>query len=115
VRRVREDVGIAIDRVVVNALPARPLPPGLEDLDLRLRRIPDGTPLGALPAPSVLAACTAHLHARWALHERWAETLAASIGLPCVRLPYLPDGVAGPDALARLGQALVAGPAAEAS
>jgi anion-transporting ArsA/GET3 family ATPase len=115
VRRVREDVGIAIDRVVVNALPARPLPPGLEDLGLRLRRIPDGTPLGALPAPSVLAACAAHLHARWALHERWAETLAASIGLPCVRLPYLPDGVAGPDALARLGQALVAGPAAEAS
>ena len=65
-------------------------------------------PLGALPAPRVLAACAAHLRARWELHEHWAHALAESIGLPCVRLPYLADGVEGPASLAVLGAALLA-------
>jgi len=108
VQKLRNDVGITVDRVVVNAVLPRPFPTGLEDLDTRLRRLPEATPLGALPAPHVLAACAAHLRTRWELNERWARTLAESIGLPCVRLPYLRDGVEGPASLAALGAALLA-------
>jgi anion-transporting ArsA/GET3 family ATPase len=109
VRRVREDVGIAVDRVVVNAVLPRPFPPGLDDLDTRLRRLPEDAPLGSLPAPGVLAACAAHLRARWQLHEHWSQALAESIGLPCVRLPYLTEGVTGPASLEALGAALLDG------
>jgi anion-transporting ArsA/GET3 family ATPase len=115
VRNARNEVGISVDRVVVNAMLPRPFPPGLEDLDERLRRLPEGAPLGALPPASVLAACAGHLRARWDLHERWARTLAESIGLPCVRLPYLAEGVEGPASLAALGAALLAGSPSEAA
>ncbi len=108
VQRVRQDVGICVDRVVVNAMLPRPFPIGLEDLDTRLSRLPESAPLGALPPPSVLAACAAHLRTRYELHERWSRVLADSIGLPCVRLPYLRDGVEGPASLATLGAALLA-------
>jgi cellulose biosynthesis protein BcsQ len=108
VRKLRNDVGITVDRVVVNAVLPRPFPAGLDDLDTRLRRIPEATPLGGLPAPSILAACAAHLRTRWELHERWTRTLAESIGVPCVRLPYLRDGVEGPASLAPLAAALLA-------
>jgi len=110
VRNVRSAVGIHVDRVVVNAVLPRPFPAGLEDLDERLRHLPADAPLGALPAPGVLAACAGHLRARWELHERWARALAESIGLPCVRLPYLAEGVEGAASLAVLGSALLADP-----
>ena len=113
IRKVGSDVGIRVDRVVLNAILPRPFPAGLDDLDERLLRLPDDTPLGALPAPSLLAACAAHLRARWELHEHWAHALAESIGLPCVRLPYLADGVTGPASLAVLGAALLEGAPAE--
>jgi len=115
VERVRRDVGIRVDRVVVNAILPRPFPPGLEDLDTRLRRLPEQTPLGALPPPSVLAACAAHLRTRHELHERWTQALAGSIGLPCVRLPSLRDGIEGPASLAALGALLLGEPATEAA
>jgi anion-transporting ArsA/GET3 family ATPase len=114
VRNVEREVGIGVDRVVVNAVLPRPFPEGLEDLDERLRRLPEAAPLGALPPAGVLAACASHLRARWELHERWARVLAESIGRPCLRLPYLAEGVAGPASLAVLGAALLAQPAAEA-
>ena len=81
--RCESDVGIRVDRVVVNAILPRPFPAGLDDLDERLRRLPEDAPLGALPTPRVLAACAAHLRARYELNEHWARTLAASTGLPC--------------------------------
>ncbi len=115
VSKLRDDVGIQVDRVVVNAMLPRPFPVGLDDLDMRLRRLPEATPLGALPAPSVLAACATHLRTRFELHERWARTLAESIGLPCVRLPYLREGVEGPASLAALGALLLAGQPTEAA
>jgi anion-transporting ArsA/GET3 family ATPase len=115
VQRVRDDVGITVDRVVVNAILPRPFPAGLENLDTRLRRLPETAPLGNLPPPSVLAACASHLRTRYELHERWARALAGSIGLPCIRLPYLRDGVQGPASLLALGTALLAELAAEAA
>jgi anion-transporting ArsA/GET3 family ATPase len=114
VERVARDVGIRVDRVVVNALHPRPFPPGLDDLDTRLRRLPEAAPLAGLPPPSVLAACAEHLRARFELGERWAAELAESVGLPCVRLPYLTEGVKGPASLAALADALLgAGAGAE--
>ena len=109
IRKLESEVGIGVDRVVVNAMLPRPFPAGLDDLDERLRRLPEAAPLGALPTPRVLAACAAHLRARWELHEHWAHALAKSIALPCVRLPYLAEGVEGPASLAVLGSALLAG------
>jgi anion-transporting ArsA/GET3 family ATPase len=113
--RLREDVGVPVDRVVVNALPAPPFPPGLEDLDTRLRRLPEDLPLAELPPPRVLAACAGHLRARFELHQRWAAALEASVRLPCVRLPYLARGIEGAPSLAALGAALVGEAGAEAA
>jgi anion-transporting ArsA/GET3 family ATPase len=107
VDRAREDVGITVDRVVVNAILPRPFPPGLEHLDTILRRLPETTGQGRLPPPSVLAACATHLRTRHELHERWTRALAGSIGLPCVRLGYLPEGVTGPASLGVLGAELL--------
>jgi anion-transporting ArsA/GET3 family ATPase len=115
VRKVESDVGIRVDRVVVNAVLPRPFPAGLDDLDERLRHLPEDAPLGALPAPRVLAACATHLRARFELHEHWAHALAKSIGLPCVRLPYLAEGVEGPASLAVLGAVLLEGVPVEAA
>jgi anion-transporting ArsA/GET3 family ATPase len=112
---VQRAVGIRVGRVVVNGVLPRPFPAGLEDLDQRLRRLPAGAPLGALPPPPVLAACAAHLRARWELHEHWARALEESIGLPCLRLPNLAEGIDGPASLAVLGEALLAGAAREAA
>jgi anion-transporting ArsA/GET3 family ATPase len=115
IESVQRAVGIRVGRVVVNAMLPRPLPIGLEDLDERLRRLPADTPLGALPPPGELAACAAHLRARWELHEHWARALEESVGLPCLRLPSLAEGIEGPGSLAELGAALLANPSREAA
>ena len=113
IRNVKSAVGIRVDRVIVNAVLPRPFPAGLEDLDERLRRLPADAPVGALPSPHVLAACGAHLRARWALQQHWAHALEESVGLPCPRLPYLAEGIEGPASLEKLGAALLAGAPAE--
>lgn len=115
IRNVKREVGIRVDRVIVNAVLPRPFPAGLDDLDERLARLPEGAPLGVLPSPQVLAACAAHLRARSALHEHWAQALEKSVGLPCPRLPYLAEGIEGPDSLKKLGAALLASEAREAA
>ena len=43
VARVRDGVGIAVDRVVVNAVTEPPFPYGASDLDERLARLPADT------------------------------------------------------------------------
>jgi anion-transporting ArsA/GET3 family ATPase len=115
IHNVKREVGIRVDRVIVNAVLPRPFPAGLDDLDERLARLPEGAPLGVLPSPQVLAACAAHLRARSALHEHWAQALEKSVGLPCPRLPYLAEGIEGPASLNELGAALLAGEAREAA
>jgi anion-transporting ArsA/GET3 family ATPase len=115
IESVQRAVGIRVERVVVNAVLPRPFPAGLDDLDERLRRLPENTPLGGLPPPAVLADCAAHLRARWSLHEYWSRALEQSIGLPCLRLAYLTEGVEGPASLARLGAELLAAAAPEAA
>jgi hypothetical protein len=110
VARLRDHVGVSVDRVVVNAVTQEPFPPGFSDLDQRLARLPAGLELPGAPSLPALAACAAHLRGRHALNQRWTRDIAASTGLPVVVLPRLPRGVAGPDELAELAAPLLARP-----
>jgi anion-transporting ArsA/GET3 family ATPase len=114
VARLREQIGVAVDRVVVNAVTPAPFPPDVPDLDERLARLPAQDLPGA-PAPAVLAACAAHLRARHELNRRWTAEIARATGLPIVVLPRRPHGVRGPDDLEALAGALLAPPDGDAA
>jgi anion-transporting ArsA/GET3 family ATPase len=115
VQRARDEIGIAVDRVVVNAVAPDPFPPGLADLDARLAALPPGLHLPGLPPPPVIAACAAHLHERHALNRHYLGEIGRATGLPLVPLPLLPEGVRGPADLAVLADALAAAPAEAAA
>jgi len=110
VARVRRELGIGVDRVVVNALVPAPFPRGLEDLDERLARLPTETALPGLPRAPVLAAAAAHLRARHELNVQHRDEIGRATSLPIVPLPYLAEGIRGPAQLERLGRALIASP-----
>jgi anion-transporting ArsA/GET3 family ATPase len=112
VARARERMGIAVDRVVVNALAPPPFPAGLADLDERLERLPA---LPGLPEPHAAAACLRHLRTRYELNRRYLDEVTRVTGLPALELPLLPDGVRGPEDLRRLAGPLLAGTAASAA
>ena len=115
VERVRSDVGIAVDRVVVNGVEPSPFPEGLADLDECLLRLPDTTHLGAIPPPSTLAACASFLRARHELNRGFVAKIAQLTGLPVVLLPHLHRGIEGPRAIERLAEPLVGAPQPEAA
>lgn len=115
VERARSAVNIAVDRVVVNGVMARPFPEELPDLDRRLAELPDDADMGALPPARVLAACAAHLRARHDLNRRYVEEIGRRTGLPVVCLPYLRRGVNGREDLETLAEALVDAPRAVAA
>jgi len=108
VARVRSDMGIAVDRVVLNAVMESPFPDGPAGLDESLDRIDAGLQFGALPKPAALAACARYLIARHQLHEHYAAEIARTTGMPLSTLPYLAGGVSGSADLERLGAALLA-------
>lgn len=110
VERVGRDVGIAIDRVVVNAVVRPPFPPGLENLDTLLARLPAEARFGALPGARALAHCAAFLRARHELGRTYVQLLAELTRLPLVSLAFRPDGVENAEALAALGEELLAAP-----
>lgn len=112
VTRLRDDVGVHVDRVVVNACAPDPFPPAVPDLDARLARLPADLAIPGAPPPPVLAACASHLRARHLLNARWSAVVAETTRLPLVSLPRLRDGARGEAALAQLGTALVADPGA---
>lgn len=107
VERLRNGVGIPLDRVVVNAVTEPPFPAGVEDLDLRLARLPSDARLGGLPAPAVLAECASHLRARFELNREYEAEIGERTGLPVLRLPFLFEGAGTPEAIARLADALL--------
>ena len=115
VERVRSGLSVHADRVVVNGVHAAPFPEGLDDLPLRLERIPESLVFETLPAPRVLARCARYLHERHLLNRHYLGEIAKQTGLPVVALPYLPDGVSGRDALAVVARSLVAEPQREAA
>jgi len=107
VDRVREEAGIAVDRIVVNALAPPPFPAGLEALDQQLRLLPPDAHFGTLPSLGTLAHCAGFLRARHELNQGYVSLLEELTGLPLVPLPYLTDGVEGPEALGVLAKALL--------
>ena len=107
VTRARRELGVPLDRVLINAVHEPPYPDDLADLDERVAALPPATPLGSLPAPRVLAACGSALRARAALNRRYVAELASSTGLPTPTLPYLTDGLRGPDDALVLAAALL--------
>jgi hypothetical protein len=111
VARVRENLGIGIDRVIVNAVVGRPFPPDLDDLDERLAALPPGRALPGLPPPAELAACATHLRSRFELNRQYVGEIGLETALPVVALPYLPRGIRGPEDLAVLAESLVRDPA----
>ena len=114
VTRARNELGVAIERVVVNAVHEPPYPDDLTGLDERLAALPDETDLGELPPPRALAACGALLRERAALNRHHVGAIAQETGLPTVTLPYLRDGLRGPDDAAQLAGPLLAGLGASA-
>jgi anion-transporting ArsA/GET3 family ATPase len=110
VARVRAELGIAVDRVVVNAVAPPPFPAGLEDLDRRLGALPPDADLGSLPSPRALATCAAFLRARFELNRDYVARIGASTGLPVVELPFLAQGLESPEAQDALALALLAPP-----
>jgi anion-transporting ArsA/GET3 family ATPase len=112
IERVREEVGIAVDRVVVNGVVAQPFPEGLEDLDEHLWRLPPDTALGALPPARTLATCAAFLRARHELNRGYVELIHELTALPVIPLPYLIEGIDGPGSLGPLADALMQPPEA---
>ncbi len=110
VTRLRDQLAVHVDRVVVNSVTPQPFPENIPDLDEQLAALPDDTPLGTLPPVSVLAACASHLHARFQLNRRYSESIARDTHLPLVPLPQLATGVCGPKDLEVLGAALLRTP-----
>jgi anion-transporting ArsA/GET3 family ATPase len=110
VARVRSSLGIAVDRVIVNAVVEAPFPAGLEDLDERLARLPEAGAHPGLPPFRVLAACAAHLRSRADLNRVYVREIARDSGLPVVTLPFLPMGIRGPSDLRALADPLLAHP-----
>jgi anion-transporting ArsA/GET3 family ATPase len=108
--RVRDEMGISIDRVVVNAVVRPPFPAELPDLDEALARLDGNLELGTLPPPRVLARCAHYLRSRHELNRRFTAEIQQTTGLPIVELPRLPEGIQGPDQISSLTRALLANP-----
>lgn len=110
VTRLRDEVGMCIDRVVVNAVASDPFPREVPDLDRRLAALPWRDSEADLPAPALLAACARHLRARYEMNHHYLGEIGRATGLPLVTLPLLPAGVRGPSDLEALAPALLATP-----
>lgn len=105
--RVRAEVGVAVDRVVVNGVVPAPFPAGLEQLDETLAALPPELRCGELPPARELAACASFLRARHELGRHYVDLIRELTGLPLVRLPYLAEGAAERGALEQLAAALL--------
>ena len=109
-QRVRNEMGISIDRVIVNAVVGPPFPAAIPDLDEALARLDGNLELGALPPPRVLARCAHFLRSRHELNRLFKAEIQQTTGLPIVELPRLPEGIQGPDQISSLTSALLADP-----
>lgn len=108
VARVRDEIEIAVDRIVVNAMPPPPFPPAVPDLDRRLAALPAALALPEALSPTALAFCASHLRARYALACEYLARIAEWTKLPLVTLPLLQNGVRGESDLAVLAGPLLA-------
>ena len=109
VKRVRGDMGIAVDRIIVNAVMESPFPHSeeLADLDATLARLDPNTPLGGLPPPKTLSMCSRYLLSRHRLNRHYRDEIQRTAGVPVVCLPYLASGIRGPAEIEMLAEELV--------
>jgi anion-transporting ArsA/GET3 family ATPase len=108
VARARNELGVAVDRVAVNAVTTISLPDRVPaDLDRLLSRIPGDARVQGLPSTAALAACAAHLRSRAELNHRYLSEIERRSSLPVVPLPYVAGGPEGADSLQRFAAALV--------
>jgi len=112
VERVRSDLAIAVDRVVVNAVVPAPFPPQLGRLDEVLRRLPPDLRLGGLPRAGALADCASYLRSRHELNQTFVAEIAERTDLPVVLLPHIARGIEGPEEIEALADSLLAVPGA---
>jgi anion-transporting ArsA/GET3 family ATPase len=109
VERVRE-MGIAVDRVAINAVAGPAFPEELGRLDESLARLDQNLDLGALPAPRTLATCARHLRARHELNRHYTAKIRQLTQLPTLELPQLSGGIRGAEQLTTLAASLLAQP-----
>jgi anion-transporting ArsA/GET3 family ATPase len=110
VERVRSELDITVDRVIVNGVTRAPFPPSLEHLDEALRRLPPDLRLGGLPSAGALAECASYLRARYELNRGFVAEIARLTELPVVLLPYIARGIEGPSEIEALAAPLVEPP-----
>lgn len=110
VTRVRDELGMTVDRVVVNAVSAAPDVSDPVALRAALAAIDETLAFRVLPRPSALAHAAGHLTARHALNLRYLGEIEARTGLPSSRLPLIARGIDGPEALRRLAGPLLDDP-----
>lgn len=108
VTRVRDEVGIRMDRVIVNGVAPPPFPDEVADLDHRLAALPPNDRAGSLPDYGALARCASFLASRHALNAGYVHEVGVRTGLPVSCLPHLIDGVNGIADLEQLLPALLA-------
>jgi anion-transporting ArsA/GET3 family ATPase len=110
VKRVQGEMGLSMDRVIVNAAVQPPFPGSVQDLDHALERIDADLDLGKLPNAGTLAWCVRYLESRYELNHAYMAKIRNATGLPIVLLPRICEGIHGTRQLEMLGQALLAQP-----
>jgi anion-transporting ArsA/GET3 family ATPase len=111
VTRVRDGMGISIDRIVANAIVGTLCPDPSVDVDGALSRLDPNLNIGQLPRPEALAWCARYHRARYELNLSYVAEIQRTTGLPIVQLPRLSEGVSGREQVASLSQLLLATPA----
>ena len=106
VTRARNQVGIQVGPVVVNAAVPNPTPPGLESLDRRLSQLPQNELLGGLPPASTLASCAKKIIARHQLHQKYIDKMKTEYEDNIIVLPLLQAGIRGLSDIEKLGTLL---------
>jgi anion-transporting ArsA/GET3 family ATPase len=110
VTRVRDGMGISIDRIVTNAIVGTLCPDPSVDVDGALARLDPNLDIGQLPRPEALAWCARYHRARYELNLSYVAEIQRTTGLPILQLPRLSEGVSGLEQVASLSQLLLATP-----
>ena len=98
---------IAIDRIIVNAVPSNPIPGELGDIESDLEALLAHDKLPGLPSANTLVACVRHLRSRYQLAQHYLECIARWTGCNVIPLPFRPNGVNDVGDLAILANALM--------
>jgi anion-transporting ArsA/GET3 family ATPase len=110
VKRVQGEMGLSMDRIIVNAAVQPPFPGPVQDLDQVLERIDADLDLGKLSNPRTLAWCARYLESRYELNRNYTAKIRDATGLAVVLLPRISEGIHGISQIGTLGPALLAQP-----